>query len=87
MVPRRCMRTSISKRVEFSGNGGDKNQNTKMLIADLNINFMDIKNKQKSDFNGGNIIYIVTLAIINSNLSRLDSKHRFVLLKVIKDFC
>lgn len=29
-----------------------------MLIADLNINFMDIKNKQKSDFNGGNIIYM-----------------------------
>jgi len=84
MVPRRYMRTSISKLVEFSGDGGDKNKIKKMLIADLNINFMDIKNKQKSDFNGGNI---VTLAIINSNLSRLDSKHRFVLLKVIKDFC
>jgi len=48
---------------------------------------MDIKNKQKSDFNSGNIYYIVTLAIINSNLPRLDSEHRFVLLKVIKDFC
>lgn len=39
MVPRRYMRTSISDRVEFSGDGGDKKNKYKMLIADLNNNF------------------------------------------------